>query len=349
MFKRILVPLDGSQLSTCTLPHVVAMAQASNATITLLQVMEREANSAVINPVDWQLRKTEAQTYLDEISAQLAPFTDAQIETVLLEGRVADRILEYAQHAEIDLVALSSHGQGGINGWNVSSIAQKVIQRIGISILLVRAYQMGVECQRGQWAALHYEQILAPLDGSQRAEHVLPFATSLASQQEAQLHLVHVVAPPVVFQRMPLTSEDEQLAKALFERNQQQAAAYFEQIGARLSPRPQTHVLTGTNIPAALHTFTHQQGIDLVIVSAHGHGGQRQWPYGSLVSSFIDHGVTPILMLQDMPNTSFPQTPAERAAAAINKQAARSPADVREQAESYQQLERVNPNVPTAI
>ncbi len=349
MFERILVPLDGSQLSTCSLPHAVAMAQASGATITLLHVMERQAHNAAISPVDWQLRKTEAQTYLDEISNQLATFTTVERQNVLLEGRVADRILEYAQQEEIDLVVLSSHGQGGINGWNVSSIAQKVIHRIGTSILLVRAYQMDHECQSGNWSALDYRQVMAPLDGSQRAEHILPFATSLAGQHEAKLHLIHVVAPPVLFQRMPLTAEDEGLSRQIVERNQQQATAYFEQLRSRLIPQPQIHVLTSDNIPAALHKFTQQQEIDLVVLSAHGYSGQGQWPYGSLVTSFIDHGTTPILMLQDMPSFNFEQTQAERASEAINKQAMRPPTDEREEAEINQQIERVNPNVPTAI
>ena len=349
MFERILVPLDGSQLSTCSLPHAVAMAQASGATITLLHVMERRVNNTAISPVDWQLRKTEAQTYLDEISSQLANFTTVTIQTVLLEGRVADRILEYVQQEKIDLVTPSSHGQGGINGWNVSSIALKVIHRLATSILLVRAYQMDHECQSGNWAAHQYQQIMAPLDGSQRAEHILPLTASLAGQQEAKLHLVHVVAPPVMFQRMPLTAEDEQLAQRVFERNQEQAATYFEQLRLRLVPQPQFHLLTGDNIPAILHNFTQQQEVDLVVLSAHGHSGQRQWPYGSLVASFIAHGTTPILMLQDMPNSNFEQTQAERAAEALNKQAMRPPVDEREQAEIYQQIERVNSNVPTAI
>lgn len=349
MFERILVPLDGSQLSTCSLPHAVAMAQASGATITLLHVIERQVNNVAISPVDWQLRKTEAQTYLDEISNQLATFTTVELQSVLLEGRVADRILEYAQQEQIDLVVLSSHGQGGINGWNVSSIAQKVIHRISTSILLVRAYQMDYECQSGNWAARHYNQLIVPLDGSQRAEHVLPFATSLAGQQAAKLALVHVVVPPVMFQRMPLTAEDEQLAQRVFERNQEQAGAYFEQLRTRLVPQPQIQLLTSDNIPATLHKFAQQQEGDLVVMSAHGHSGQRQWPYGSLVASFIDHGTTTILMLQDMPSFNFEQTQAERTAEAMNKGAMRPPADEREHADIHQHIERVNSNVPTAI
>ena len=54
-------------------------------------------------------------------------------------------------------------------------------------------------------------------------------------------------------------------------------------------------------------------------------------------------------MLQDMPNSNYEQTQAERAAEALNKQAMRPPVDEREQAEIYQQIERVNSNVPTAI
>jgi len=324
MFEKIVAPLDGSAFAMSVIPHVVAMSQAMAAKVALLRVMVNEAStSTVISPVDWQLQKFEAQIYLEEITNRLAELIQERPDAVLLEGRAADRIIEYAQHSDCDLVALSSHGQGGLNGWNVSSVAQKVIHRVNKSILLVRAYQMDVENQLGTWAGLRYRRIIVPLDGSPRAEHILPIATALAAWHQAELLLVHVVTYPTMFQRMPLTAEERSLAKQLFDRNQTQANKYFDQLRSRLMPEPQTHIITGDNILATLHNFVNQQAADLIILSAHGHSAQSQWPYGSLVTSFIEYGSTSLLILQDMPPNAIEPTAAELATEAIKKREAR--------------------------
>jgi len=73
MFSHILTPLDGSPLAACVFPHVVAIARATGARITLLRVLERRGDSLAGhgNPFDWQMQKREAQTYLDEMAEQL--------------------------------------------------------------------------------------------------------------------------------------------------------------------------------------------------------------------------------------------------------------------------------------
>lgn len=348
MFGKIVAPLDGSAFAASVLPHVVALVQATGAHITLLRVMGRDANApSAISPVDWQLQKTEAQIYLDELSSRLTPLIGAQLETLVLEGHVADRIIEYAQQNEYDLVVLSSHGQSGLHSWNVSSIAQKVITRVGKSFLLVRPYYMRMKSQEGDWEGLRYRRIVVPLDGSPRAEHVLPIATALAGWHGAELMLVHVVTRPTMIQRMPLTAEDNALAEQLFERNQTQAHKYLEQLRLRLTPEPQTHVITGENMPATLHRFVSQQEADLVIMSAHGHSAQRQWPYGSLVVSFIEHNATSLLILQDMPPTTIEPTAAELAAEAIKRQPTR-PVEGNGQSNNANGIQ-VEDYVPTAI
>jgi len=324
MFEKIIVPLDGSTFAASVIPHVVAMVQATDAQVILLRVMvENHTTHTAVDPVNWQLQKTEAQAYLDEMSERLTRWIDVQPETVLLEGRAADRIIEYARQSACDLVILSSHGQSGLSGWNVSSVAQKVIRRVARSTLLVRTYQMMASHQEHE-EQVRYRRIVVPLDGSPRAEHVLPHATALAEWHGAELLLVHAVARPTMIQRMPLTAEESALAEQIFERNQVQAHKYLEQLRSRLQPAPQIHVITGENIPAAMHRFVDQQGSDLILLSAHGYSAQPQWPYGSLVTSFIDHGATSLLILQDMPPNALEPTAAELAVAALSKQPPRS-------------------------
>lgn len=325
MFGKIVAPLDGSALAAGVIPHVVAMTKITGAQVTLLRVMVREMTTpTAVSPVEWQLQKTEAQAYLDEMASRLTQSTATAPETVLLEGRAADRIIEFTQQSNCDLIVLSSHGQSGLHGWNVSSIAQKVIHRVGKSILLIRAYQMATTTQVNEGEGLRYRRLVVLLDGSPRAEHVLPVAAALAEAHGAELLLVHVVTRPTMLQRMPLTAEESALADHLFDRNQTQAHKYFEQLRQRLHPEPQTHVITGENVPAALHRFVAQQEADLVIMSAHGQSGQHQWPYGSLVTGFVDYGATSLLILQDMAIDVMEPTAAELAAEAIRRQPVRA-------------------------
>lgn len=74
MLKHILVPLDGSSLAECTLPHAVAFAKTFDAQVTLLRVMERPRDVRQLHPIDpldWAMVCAEGQAYLDHLVAQL--------------------------------------------------------------------------------------------------------------------------------------------------------------------------------------------------------------------------------------------------------------------------------------
>lgn len=312
MFGKILVPLDGSALATCVLPHVVAIARAQRSNITLLRVIEsHNVPEWTINPVDWQLYKLEAQIYLNALGAQLGQCLEQIPSVQLLEGPAAERIVEYAQKHDFDLLVLSSHGQGGLSGWNMSSVVQKVIYRVNQSILLVRAYQPCPEYTEGDWCALHYHRILVLLDGSQRAECALPIATSLAQHDNAELVLTHVVAKPTILKHMPLTPEDSALIDQITKRNQELATQYLEELQARLSPNPQVYIQVHDTVAATLHNLIEQQAADLIILSAHGYSGQQQWPYGNIANSFITFGSTHLLVIQDLPRHGILRSKAE--------------------------------------
>ncbi len=139
MFENILVPLDGTPQADRILPHVAAIGQINGPTITLLRILETDGvESTAVEPLSWHFARAEAQAYLEKAAEKLRQWGLAP-QTVLLEGGSAQRIVEYTHKHDVDLLVLSSHGQSGLNGWNVSGVAQKVIHRVGTSIMLVRA------------------------------------------------------------------------------------------------------------------------------------------------------------------------------------------------------------------
>lgn len=309
MFDHILVPLDGSSLAECVLPHTVALARTFGARVTFLRAVERGRATGLnraIDPLSWHIRKVEAEAYLDEVIARLQA-VDLRTDKVLLEGLAAERIIEFAHDQDVSLILLSSHGQSGLSEWNINSVVQKVILRAYMPVLIVRAYQPAISDLTG----LRYRRLLVPLDGSQRAECVLPLASTLARFYDAQLLLAHVVSRPEVPRRTPLTQEEIGLADRLTELNRREAVKYLEDLRSRLLSDVHIRLLISEDAAAALHELIVQENVDLVLLSAHGYTGQAKWPYGSVALNFIAYGTTPLLIMQDLPKDELERTQAE--------------------------------------
>jgi nucleotide-binding universal stress UspA family protein len=301
MLESVLVPLDGSSLAECVLPHAVALADAFGSQVVLLRVLGQNQSAEsthTVDPLAWQLSKTEADLYLDSVRARLQEAGLLAL-TELLEGPAAENIVGSAQSHSTDLIIMSSHGRSGLTGWGISSIVQKVVLSAPTSLMIVRARQAV-----GLLAEQRYKRLFVPLDGSVRAECVLPVAIHLARAHRSQLVLAHVVGRPELARRTPATQEDLDLVNRLVVRNQEEGARYLEQLLSRLPVEGldvQTHLVAGQNVAAALHDLIEREQIDLAVVSAHGYSGEARWPYGSVVSNLIFYGTTPLLIMQDLP------------------------------------------------
>lgn len=305
MFDTILVPLDGSQLADCVLPHVAAIACPFDAEVTLLRILEKNqagTSAQLFDLLNWQINKTRSALYLDKIQARLQS-SNIRVKTAVLEGLTAEGITEYAQNRGMKLIVLSSHGRHGLTQWGISSTTQKTILSAQTSLLIVRAHQYGVHSGEAAEAPV-YRNILVPLDGSQRAENVLPIITQLAHFHKSQIHLVQVIQTPEMARQMPPVREDIELSNRIVERNREEAERYLEQLKSRSYLEGitiQTHLITSDNAAVALHQLAEQENIDLAALSAHGYSGNHQWPYGSMVNNFIMYGKMPLLVVQDLP------------------------------------------------
>jgi nucleotide-binding universal stress UspA family protein len=312
MFDKLLVPLDGSSLAECVLPHAAKIARASDSQIYFLRVLDpisAATRPRSVDPFDWQVRKAEAESYLKNVASR---FDDIGLRsnTVILEGKAAENIIDFAHTNGINLIIMSSHGQSGISGWNVSSVVQKVILRAQTSIMIVRAYQHNPQSIED----FEYQRILLPLDGSQRAEYVLPLATSIAGSGKTEIIIAHIVKKPEMPRRTPLSQDDMALINELTERNRVEASKYIEDLESRFDCEVDTRLMVSDHVGSSLHQIVEQDDVDLVILSAHGYSGESRWPYGRTVVSFIAYGTTPLLVVQDLPSDRIEPTQAELAA-----------------------------------
>jgi nucleotide-binding universal stress UspA family protein len=298
MLNHILVPLDGSLLAECVLPHAITLAQVFDTRLTLLRVVERDQSTGLkraIDPLQWQIRKVEAEVYLDKLAARLDR-VGLEAEKVILEGLPQERIVEFTRDRGIGMIIISTHGQSGLSGWNVSSVVQKVILHAHVPMMIVRAHASPAT----DIAQMSYRRVLVPLDGSQRAEFALPLAKKLANFQNSQLLLVHAVVKPEIPRHTPFSEEERQLVDRLTKLNQTRAGKYLKQLQDQFSLDVKTRVIVGDAPAAMLQDLVAQENVDLVVLGAHGYTGETRWPYGSVALNFIAYGTTPLLIVQDL-------------------------------------------------
>ncbi len=310
---HILVPLDGSSLAEVVLPHAVAFARILEAPIILMRVVVPEhgsSESGAVDPLAWQIRKTEADAYLANIAARLQAL-DLEVRTKTVEGQPAERIVCIANEHKAGLVILSSHGSGGLSPWNISSTVQKVMLRLYAPALIVRAYH----AEEMPLDALTYRRLLVPLDGSQRAESVLSFAATVAQSHGATLLMSHVVRRPEVPRNKPLSEEEYELVDRLIALNREELSQYLENLRDRLSCEVEMRLLVAGNPTMALQQLAEQEDIDLTLITAHGYSGEARWPYGSIALAFIAYGTTPLFIMQDLSEEDIVRSVAAEAAA----------------------------------
>jgi nucleotide-binding universal stress UspA family protein len=156
---RILITLDGSPLSAHVLEPAMQIARRTLADVTLLRALppldpyELQAMDAHEAGLGQRLReelRDQAQTYLWSAAEPYAR-QGMTIHTVVEYGEAAQTIMDYAERAEIDLIAMATHGRTGLRRWRYGSVTEKVLRATGRSMLVVRPpdAELSGEAHRG--------------------------------------------------------------------------------------------------------------------------------------------------------------------------------------------------------
>ena len=147
MYKKILVPLDGSELAECVLPHVEGFIKGCHVSnVVFVRVVGPPSASyygeVPISPEIYEetvsARKSEAKDYLDQIKTRLK-YEGADLHTEVLVGRVADSLADYVEKNDIDLILIATHGRSGVTRWVRGSVADKILRSANVPVLMVRA------------------------------------------------------------------------------------------------------------------------------------------------------------------------------------------------------------------
>jgi nucleotide-binding universal stress UspA family protein len=141
-----LVPLDGSELAECVLPHVESIAKGCGVgSVVFVRALDTYVQSAVQAYIGESLRKEmeennkkAAREYLDEVAGRVN-LNGVEIQKHLITGRAAESIAEYATKNDVDLIAIATHGRSGPSRWAHGSVADKVLRISCVPVLMVRA------------------------------------------------------------------------------------------------------------------------------------------------------------------------------------------------------------------
>jgi nucleotide-binding universal stress UspA family protein len=142
MFKKVLVPLDGSEIAAKILPKVVELAKCSQAKVTLLHVCSSgvgaftgEASPGVIKAAEAQEQKF-CDTFLAQAAQNLRD-QGVEADTACEDGVPAREIVAFAQHKGYDLIVLGTHGAGEV-AWYMGGVADRVASHATVPVLLFR-------------------------------------------------------------------------------------------------------------------------------------------------------------------------------------------------------------------
>ncbi len=317
MFKKILVPLDGSIRAEQAIPVAARLARFSGGTVVLLRVVSPHAEflpyPAEPRLIDAMIDADldEARNYLDGIS-RVSSLVDVHTETVTTFGEVTTVILSEAETQQSDLLVICSHGYTGMKRWVLGSIAEKVVHYAAVPVLLLR--EGGPALVGTPPRAEGPLRALIPLDGSARAKAALVPAAQLIAALSAPgpgaLHLTRVVTFPDAAR----TSQSEQ--EALMHKAKQYLSDTVAHIREGLVAAPiadlklaitwsvihDDDIATGIIRAAAGGEDVEETGVfgssNVIAMATHGYTGVQRWALGSITERVLHASRLPLLVVR---------------------------------------------------
>jgi nucleotide-binding universal stress UspA family protein len=302
MYRSILVPLDGSRFSEHALPLVAAIAGRSAGALEVVQVHPPSVVGEGITHVgapDTEVWREE-KTYLDGAVEKLEATTGVRATARVLDGPVAETLQEYILGRGTDLVVMTTHGRGPLSRFWLGSIADALVHRLPIPLLLVRP-------QTALPAAApkpHLQHLLIALDGSRGAEEILPPAVELGRLMGAHFTLLRVVPPPPVLGVELTGYATGGIDLVLLEKLQNEARAYLARTADGLRRQGlavQTRVVAGPHVPSAILDEADVGGCDLIALETHGRRGLSRLFLGSVADKVVRGSPASVLVHRSLP------------------------------------------------
>ncbi len=297
MYKKILVPLDGSATAETVLPYAEALAAGFKTSLELVSVIDIGAMAAhlagdKVHRLDAIIATEEKKStsYLEQVAKTLSRVPTA---CRIVRGHAAEAILETTSRDGDMLIAMATHGHSGAKRWLLGSVAEKVLRGTTHPLFLVRAVVAQGSPQR------IINSIVVPLDGSLLAEQILPTVSKWAQALDVEVTLIRTFEFPA---SAYYGSQDDLPDYDQFrEQTRREAADYLKAKEALLVGAGVRAVATVTIEGAAadeIISYAQTAPRALIAMSTHGRSGVRRWLLGSVTEKVVRHGDDPVLVVR---------------------------------------------------
>jgi nucleotide-binding universal stress UspA family protein len=305
----ILVPTDFSACSEQALSRALGLARHHRAALHLLHVVEISALSLPYLKVDFFREEMgRAEEKMCELLARHATDgveIDLAVRRGAPTGAAGPVILQYADEAGADLIALGFHGRRGFQTLFMGSVAQEVIHGTDRPVLAVR------ECE-GAPLARSVERILVPIDLSPHSERGFTHGVALARTYGAELLLIHVTDVShfigVYGEIDPFTPDVQERVDRWVKQEMGRMRREAEGAGVKA----QSFLLSGYPSSTILD-FIAERAVDLVVMTSHGRTGLDRFLLGSVSEKVLRRATCPVLLIKSFGRT-FAAKPAARQA-----------------------------------
>lgn len=282
-FSHILVPVDFNGLSQAAMEHAVYTAQETKAKITLLHVnilyQENRNSEQELSRLETAACELQNKISINEKAACPGP---VQIRSIMARGfNAGDVILEHINEHKFDLIVMGTHGRTGLNKRIFGSTAERVLRFSTVPVMTLHT----------PFLQKTVKDILVPLDFSEASGAALTWGRSLSRMYNARLHIMHVLNMDIhpeysPVSREPLLNSNPGLKGQLmnnllkFAGMNEKQAVFSVQEG---SPH------------RAIVQYSHEQGIDLIIMAVRGRNTYEHFLIGSTTERVVKTTHCPVL------------------------------------------------------
>ncbi|MFB6256013.1 MAG: universal stress protein [Haloplanus sp.] len=286
MFDKLLFPTDGSDGAAAVFDHVLALADAHDATVHVVNVADttRTSVTTVRERVVDALEQAGAETVRQ--AAMRASECGVPTVTEVVQGEPYRTIVDYADTYDIDLVVMPTHGRRGLERFLLGSTTERVVRRAEVPVLTIRP-------DDDVTVRYPYRTILVPTDGSDPAAAALDVGLDVATVASAAVHLLSVV--DVTSLGIDVRADTRTAALEDGAHDVVDAAAERASVA---DVDPATAVEFGGSIPGVVRSSVTDNDADLVVVGAHGRTGFDRYVLGSVAETLVRTAPAPVLTVR---------------------------------------------------
>ncbi|WP_262178651.1 universal stress protein [Haloarcula laminariae] len=290
MYDNILVPVDESAHAERGVDHAVLLAEAFDATVHLLTVVDVKAAAGPFSAggIDGDYVERQMADQREALAEREANM-DVPVETSVGTGTPSEGILEYVEDNHIDLVVMGTHGRSGLRRYLTGSVAERVLRLSPVPVVTVRATAASA-------VGSGYGDILVPTDGSERAAAAVAHAVSVADAFGSTIHAVSVVNVGDIATGTDIAVPQDLLTELEGAATDATEAVAREAEAAGVDAV--TEVRTGRPKEDLLEYAT-DHDIDLVVMGTRGRTGLDRVLLGSTAEALVRRSEVPVLTVNE--------------------------------------------------